>query len=103
MNVAATVGAMIAVGTVDPAAASTPIIVAGTSCTPEVVTAMNVTIALVATSLSGFNVCSSSIALIPRGVAALLSPSTLAARARTTAPAAGCSGGTSGNNHRISG
>ena len=39
-------GAMIAVGLIEPAAASTPIIVAGMSCTPEVLTAMNVTIAL---------------------------------------------------------
>ncbi len=46
---------MIAVGLADPAAASTPIIVAGISCTPDVVTAMNVTIELLAVSLSGLS------------------------------------------------
>jgi len=80
---------MMAVGSCDPAAASTPIIVAGMSCTPEVVIARNVTIGLVAASLSGFSAWSSSIALIPSGVAALLRPSMFAAIATTIAPAAG--------------
>ena len=92
MNVATSVGAMMAVGLVEPAAASTPIIDAGISCTPEVVTAMNVTIGLVAVSLSGFSVWSSSIALMPSGVAALFSPSMFAASASTMAPAAGMPG-----------
>ena len=65
--------------------------------------AMNVTIGLVAVSLSPFSSWSSSIALIPSGVAALLSPSTLAAMATTIAPAAGWSAGTSGNIHRRTG
>ena len=94
---------MMAVGLSEPAAASTPIIVAGMSCTPEVVTAMSVTMALLAVSLSGLSVCSSSIALMPSGVAALLRPSMLAARASTIAPAAGWSGGTSGKSQRRSG
>ena len=80
---------MIAVGCCEPAAASTPIIVAGMSCTPDVVMAMNVTIGLVAVSLSGLSVCSSSIALMPSGVAALLRPSMFAAMATTIAPSAG--------------
>src|SRR5262245_10977022 len=103
MNVATSDVPMITVGLVEPAAASTPIIVAGISCTPDVVTAMNVTIAFVAVSLSGLMACNSSIALMPSGVAALLRPSMLAASATTSAPAAGCSGGTSGNIHRNNG
>ena len=67
-KVATSDGAMIAVGLSEPAAARTPIIVAGMSWTPEVVTAMNVTMALVAVSLSGLSVCSSSIALMPRAL-----------------------------------
>src|SRR5688572_3733941 len=90
-KVATIVGAMIAVGFGDPAAARTPIIEAGTNCTPAVVTAISVTIAFEAVSLSGLSVWSSSIALIPSGVAALLRPSMLAASASTIAPAAGCS------------
>ena len=49
---------------VDPAAESTPIIVAGISCTPEVLSAMMVTIGFDAVSFSGLSDCSSSIALI---------------------------------------
>ena len=89
MNVATRPGAMMAVGFCEPAAARMPIIVEGISCTPEVVMAMNVTIGLVAVSLSPFSSWSSSIALIPSGVAALLRPSTFAAMATTIAPAAG--------------
>src|SRR5262245_51331895 len=88
---------MMAVGFVEPAAANTPIIVAGMSWTPEVVNARNVTMGFVAVSLSSLSACISSMALMPRGVAALFRPSTLAAMATTIAPAAGCSGGTSGN------
>jgi hypothetical protein len=51
--------------------------------------ARKVTIGLVAASLSGLRVWSSSIALMPSGVAALLRPSMLAAIASTIAPAAG--------------
>ena len=83
---------MITVGVSEPAAASTPIIVAGMSWTQEVVTAVNITMALVAVSLSGLSVWSSSMALMLSGVAALLRPSMLAARATTIAPAAGWSG-----------
>src|SRR5687767_8427588 len=92
-KVAMSVGAMIAVGLVEPAAARTPIIDAGISCTPVVVIAMNVTIGLLAVVLSGLSACNSSIALMPSGVAALLRPSMLAAVARTIAPAAGCPSG----------
>src|SRR5919107_1961360 len=88
-DVARIVGAMIAVGLADPAAASTPIIDAGISCTPPVVMAISVTAAFEAVSLSGFSVWISSIALMPSGVAALFSPSMFAASARTIAPAAG--------------
>ena len=102
-KVATSPGAMIAVGLTEPAAARTPIIVDGISCTPEVVMAMNVTIGLLAVSLSPFSSCSSSIALIPNGVAALFSPSMLAAIATTMAPEAGWPGGTSGNIQRSNG
>ena len=94
---------MIAVGDTAPAAASTPIIVAGMSCTPDVVMAMNVTCALLAESLSVLSVCRSSMALMPSGVAALFRPSTLAATASTREPAAGCPAGTSGNSQRTTG
>ena len=52
--------------------------------------------ASVARVLSGFNFCSSSMALMPMGVAALSSPSILAARFMVTAPWAGWLAGTSG-------
>jgi hypothetical protein len=94
---------MMSVGFCEPAAASTPIIVAGMSCTPDVVIARNVTIGFVAVSWSLLSVCIDSIALMPSGVAALASPSMLAATASTMAPAAGCVGGISGNSHRSTG
>src|SRR5207249_3542235 len=74
-NVAISVVGMIAVGAIAPAAASTPMIVVGMNWIPAVFRTMNVTIGFDAVSLSGFSVCSSSIALMPRGVAALLRPS----------------------------
>ena len=50
---------------------------------------MNVTIGFDAVSLSGFSVCSSSIALMPSGVAALVRPSMFAETLMIIAPMAG--------------
>ncbi len=61
----------------------------GTSCTLAVFSASSITIELVAVSLTGFSFCSSSIALMPIGVAAFPSPSTLADMLRTMSPRAG--------------
>jgi hypothetical protein len=70
---------------------------------PEVLSTRNMIWAFVAVSLSGFSSCSSFIALRPSGVAALSSPSMLAAKFMMTDPMAGCSGGTSGNRRRKNG
>ena len=63
----------------------------------EVLIARKRTIALVAVPRDVFNLSSSSIALIPNGVAALPKPSILLERCRTIALIAGLSAGTSGN------
>ena len=72
----------------------------GTSCTPAVLSASIITIELVAVSVERLSFCSSSIALMPNGVAALPSPSQLAVRLRAISAKAGWSGGTSGNSGR---
>src|SRR5256714_5136448 len=86
----------IAVGRVDPDAARIAMAVAGINCTELVLIARNVHIAFVATSVRGLSVFRSRIARKPSGVAALPSPSMLAAMFITIEPIAGCSGGTSG-------
>ena len=54
-----------------------------------VLIASSMTMGLVAVSLEGFSFWSSSIALIPNGVAALPSPNTFAARLSAIMPSAG--------------
>ena len=72
----------------------------GTSCTPAVLMARSMTIELVAVSSEGLSFCSSSMALMPKGVAALPSPKTVAVRLSAIIPSAGWSGGTSGKSGR---
>src|SRR5436190_9906682 len=88
-SVATSVVGMIAVGAFDPAVASTPMMVAGMNWIPAVLSAMKVTMAFDAVSLTGLSSCSSSIALMPSGVAALDSPSMFAAMFMIIAPMAG--------------
>ena len=61
----------------------------GTIWTLAVFMASSMTIGLVAVSLTGLSVCSSSIAFKPSGVAALPSPRTLADRFNTIMASAG--------------
>jgi hypothetical protein len=68
----------------------------GTSWTLAVFTASSITIGSVAVSSLGFSFWSSSIALIPNGVAALPSPKMLAVMFSAIIPSAGWSAGTSG-------
>src|SRR3990170_3063900 len=69
---------MIIPGFTDPAAARTAMAVAGMRMSPAVLIVRNVHIAFVAVPAFGFSLFSSSIALRPNGVAALLSPSNAA-------------------------
>ena len=87
---------MMAVGWTDPAAARTATALAGMSCTELVLSARKVHIALVAVPGRGFNFSRSCMARSPSGVAALASPSMLAAMFMIIEPMAGCSAGTSG-------
>ena len=69
----------------------------------DVLMARNRTIALVAVPRSPFSLSSSSIALMPKGVAALASPSMLAAMLRIIALIAGLWTGTPGKRRRMTG
>ena len=71
--------------------------------TLDVLIARNRIIALLAVPGMGLSLLSSCIARMPKGVAALPKPSTLAEMFRIIAPMAGCSAGTSGNRRIISG
>ena len=93
----------ISVGFIEPAAASKAIAVVGISWIDEVLIASKVHIACVAITGLGLRPCKLSIALIPKGVAALLSPSMLAVILRDIWPIAGWSLGTSGNSLMSSG
>jgi hypothetical protein len=75
----------------------------GTICTLAVLMASSITMELVAVSFTGFSFCSSSMALIPIGVAAFPSPSTLAEMLRTIMPIAGWPLGSSGKSGRKTG
>src|SRR6266550_2298141 len=79
----------IAVGRVDPEAARIAIAVVGINCTELVLIARNVHIALVAIPGCGLSVSKSRIARNPSGVAALPSPSILAAMFINIEPIAG--------------
>ena len=75
----------------------------GITATPEVLMARNSAIASVDTPLRVFRLSSSRIAFNPKGVAALPSPSMLAARFMIMAPMAGWSGGMEGKSRRMTG
>src|SRR5919109_4175011 len=98
------VGTQIAAGEADSAAERTAIVPVGGMIVMQVllITRKRIigSLAMPGRGLSRF---SSIIALIPNGVAALPSPSMLAARFITIAPIAGWSGGTSGNTRRRTG
>ena len=94
---------MIAVGWADPAAARMATALAGTSWIEPVFTARNVHIALDAVPGRGLSFSRSCMARSPSGVAALASPSMLAAMFMIIEPIAGWSGGTSGKSRVISG
>ena len=83
-------GPTISVGLADPKESLTPIIVAGIKVIQEVFKAKKVHMAVEASSESLFKVCSSCMAFMPNGVAALPSPSILALKLRIMAPIAGC-------------
>ncbi len=80
---------IISAGLADCILARTAMIVMGTRVILPVLSAKNIIIELEAVSFCALSDCNSSIALMPRGVAALLKPSQLADRLRTIAPMAG--------------
>jgi hypothetical protein len=86
--VAIRVGAMTFAGSCDPAAARKAITVMGMMVREEVVRATNVHMASVAVPGSWFSSSSFSIALIPKGVAALPIPKMFAEMLRMMAPIA---------------
>ena len=92
-----------AAGSVEPAAARRAITPVGNRVTLDVLMAKNNAMASVAVPRCGFSLSSSCMARMPKGVAALPSPSILAERFRIIAPMAGWSDGTSGNSLTING
>src|SRR5207253_8350509 len=90
-------------GLLDLLAARMAMAVTGISCTELVLMARNVHIALVAVPGRGLSDSRSFMARSPSGVAALPSPSMLAAMFISIEPIAGCSAGTSGNSRRMIG
>ena len=103
MSVAKIVVGTIPAGSSEPAVARNATTLVGSNVSPAVLMARNSTIALEAVPLTGFSLFSSSMALMPKGVAALPSPSRLADMFMIIAPIAGCSAGTSGNRRVIMG
>src|SRR5205823_5115264 len=93
-------GRMIPAGSLECAEARSAITVVGTSCSEAVLMARNNTCALVAVPGAGFSFSSSSIALIPNGVAALPSPIMFAAMFSSMAEMAGCPSGMPGKRGR---
>ena len=92
-----------AAGSLEPAAARSAMMPVGRMVTLEVLIARNKTMALVAVPLCWFSVSSSCMARMPKGVAALPRPRTLADMFRIMAPMAGCSAGTSGKRRTMRG
>ena len=90
-------------GSVDPAEARSAITPVGNRVTEDVLIARNMTMAFVAVPLCEFSLSSSCMARMPKGVAALPRPSTLAEMFMIIAPIAGWSAGTSGNSRTMSG
>ncbi len=102
-KVASTDGIQIAAGFAQPAATRTPRTPVGSSAKCVVLIARNRHIASVAVPLRGLSLSSSSMALMPRGVAALARPNELAAKFRIMADIAGWSPGMSGKRRTITG
>lgn len=94
---------MISEGFFEPAAALMDITVAGINCTHAEFITRNMTIEFVALVFLSFSFWSSSIALMPKGVAAFDSPSILEAIFMTIALIAGCLEGRSGKKTLITG
>ncbi len=90
-------------GSAAPICARTVKMVAGMTVTADVLMTRKRIISSLAVCLSGFSSCSSSMALRPRGVAALSSPSMLAAMFMTMLPVAGCPAGMPGKSRRSRG
>ena len=102
--VAKSVGIQIAHGSLELAAARTPIVPSGGSMvTAEALIARKRTIAFEAEPPPRLSFESSLIAFSPKGVAAFAMPSMFDAMFMTIAPMAGWSGGISGNSRRVSG
>ena len=76
-------------GLAAPSCARYTMMLIGMSVSPDVFSTRNMICAFVAVSFSGFNVCSSFMALSPSGVAALSSPSMLAEKFMMIEPSAG--------------
>ena len=97
------VGKKIPLASADPRAARIPMMPDGKMARPAVLMARNSTIALVAVPIRLLYLFSSSIALIPNGVAALPRPRMLAEMFRTIALMAGLPVGTVGKSSRMTG
>ncbi len=96
-------GTNTSVGSAAPSCARKVKMVTGSRVTDAVLITRNRICASLAVSGDGLSFCSSCIALMPSGVAALSSPSMLAPMFMVIAPSAGWLGGTSGNRRRNSG
>lgn len=96
-KVASRIGIKISVGCAAPIWARYTRIEIGISVSPLVFSTRNMIMGLLAVSFLVFNSCSCSIAFRPKGVAALSSPSMLAAIFIKIEPVTGCPLGMSGN------
>ena len=96
-NVASKIGMKISVGCAAPICARYTNIEIGINVSPLVFNTRNIIIGLDAVSFFWFRSCNCSIALRPSGVAALSSPSILAAIFINIEPVTGCPLGMSGN------
>ena len=85
------------VGCAAPICALYTMMLTGISVSPLVFSTRNIIMGFVAVSFFGFSCCSCSMALRPRGVAALSRPSMLAAMFMKMEPVTGCPLGMSGN------
>ena len=95
-KVANKMGMKMSVGWAAPSCALYTIMLTGMSVSPEVLSTRNMIIGFDAVSFLLFNSCICSIAFRPRGVAALSSPSMLAAMFMKMLPVTGCPFGMSG-------
>ena len=96
-NVASSIGIKISVGCAAPICALYTMIETGISVSPLVFSTRNIIMGFDAVSFFVFSSCICSMAFSPRGVAALSSPSMLAAMFIKIEPVTGCPLGMSGN------